>query len=263
MIMAKHCKAYPPGLNCLIPFLLVLALIPGLCNAQSDRTGQRGKRFSVIASGGIYINPGLTSDVENVFIKSGLGQTEPGSLGVSGFGPDQPHPVTGKKPLTSTLQLMYNLNSKYAVGLQYHETTMRRTEGYGAEETGVAPALAVDMSYMGVTSFSSVLFTRASDGKAVTQAGIGPSIHFTESNVKYAGNVITEEETKFGFIIVLGFEAPAESMVFFDFSLDYKYVGKTNAGPYDFSAERINTGLGMVEIQNSYFAIRLGIGFRL
>jgi opacity protein-like surface antigen len=95
----------------------------------------------------------------------------------------------------------------------------------------------------------------------ITRIAAGPALHFTSlKTAAYSSSSLQESLTNVGFTVEAGLRFPAKKRVFFDFNMQYQFVGKQDLGTYEFSQGKdIKVG----KKSANYFCFNFGLGVRL
>lgn len=196
---------------------------------------------------------GPSKQIEDAMIKNGFDDYRgPGWFNSSGTD----HPFTDNYIPSGLINVKYYLKSPFSIGIIAGKAHLGSTHGYKIEDFG-------HIIYIDYTVFNiSPIFSYNSYD--IMRIGIGPSVYFTkawESSYNMGGVDVEYKNTKVGFLIDFGLRIPKKSLLFFEFNTQYRYVGKSEIGPFNENPYR--DVLPKTEVNYSHFLISFGFGVRL
>lgn len=225
-----------------------------ICQERADSLTETEHRWLVTLSLATT-SSGPAADIEKAMVASGFNQTSYGGFFSSG---PIAHPFsrTGFGEIGSPwmIGLHYSIRPPLSLGVIVSNTPIGTTIGYHDPYL----FLFVDYSVFTISSIVSIQFLD------ILHIGIGPAVYNTKSYQDNAG-VAAESKSvaKIGALLDIELSIPAHSHLFGVVSIQYRYVGKVDIGPFE---SRLGDSAATIPATNGSYDhtfIAIGVGLRL
>jgi hypothetical protein len=196
---------------------------------------------------------GPAADIEKAMVASGFNQASPAFVG-----PPIAHPFsrTGFGQIGSPwmIALHYSIRPPFLLGVIMSNAPIGTTHGY----RGPLLFLFINYSVFAISPTVSVQFAD------VLHLGIGPAIYIAKSSQTNTGiEAESKSATKIGALLDLGLSIPAHSLLFAIVSLQYRYVGKSDIGPYEARVGNAAATMPASSVSYDHTFIAVGVGITL
>jgi len=194
---------------------------------------------------------GPSKQIEKAMVYYGFNYHSGGGW-FGGSGTD--HPYTNFKS-SWMISAKYNLKSLFSIAIVGGRTNLGSTHGYKIGTWG--HYINIDYSLFNISPIFSV------NSNDIVRIGVGPSVYFTkawESSYNYGEDDVEYMHAKVGFLIDFGLRFPKKSLFFFELNGQYRYVGKSEIGPFNENPYR--DALPKTEVNFNHLFISGGFGVR-
>ena len=242
--------------------LLTVFIISTSIFAQSDNRNKYGPipSFSISVYYPIVIY-GPTSDIEDAMIRFGFDDNSSGFFSSGEIA----HPQSDLTSIPWMINLDYFIGNNISIGLVISNSPNMETRGFANPQGGLGEYLFLNYS---VLTVAPAFIWNFNNNFRLTLA---PSINSISTYVNSAGQANDEKtSTNFGFLVDAAARFFFTKAFFTDLSLQYRFVGSTNVGPFVkentigiLTPNPTTVYITFPETKINFNQIILGIGFGL